>query len=186
MLKRTAIDPHIPWIRKAGQAGVQVLGHQALFHGPDFCPAQAPHWYDAAATAPGSITEEVGQLAALCSMAMAVPGFEMAQAGDHYSTAAVTDADGRYLGKYRKSHIPHTHGFCDDPISSPAISAIPPFRPGTPELGCTFATIGIPPKAPGRWGSPAPSVPVWAKLTPNVTDIAVPARAAVAVGAQGI
>ena len=51
------------------------------------------------------------ELAKKHQMAMVVPVYEREQAGVYYNTAAVIDADGSYLGKYRKNHIPHTSGF---------------------------------------------------------------------------
>ncbi len=44
-------------------------------------------------------------------MVIIIPLYEMVQPGVYYNTAAVVDADGTYLGKYRKKHIPHTNGF---------------------------------------------------------------------------
>ena len=53
----------------------------------------------------------MAQYAKKYQMAMVVPVYEREQAGVYYNTAAVFDADGTYLGKYRKNHIPHTTGF---------------------------------------------------------------------------
>ena len=57
-------------------------------------------------------------------MAMVVPVYEREMAGVYYNTAAVIDADGKYLGKYRKNHIPQTNGFWEKYF----------FKPGQPRL----------------------------------------------------
>ena len=62
-------------------------------------------------------------------MAMVVPVYEEAQTGIYYNTAAVIDADGRYLGKFRKVHIPHVVGFCEKYYFKPGDIAIRCSRP---------------------------------------------------------
>ncbi|HMA18315.1 MAG TPA: nitrilase-related carbon-nitrogen hydrolase, partial [Thermoanaerobaculia bacterium] len=110
-IKEDAIARHIPFIEEAGRKGVQILGLQEIFDGPYFCPSQDPHWYDMAEPVPGPTTERMAEYAKKYRMVMVVPVYEREQAGVYYNTAAVYDADGRYLGKYRKNHIPHTSGF---------------------------------------------------------------------------
>src|SRR5689334_4690700 len=97
----------IPWIEKAGKAGVQILGLQEIFNTPYFCPAQDPEWCDTAEAVPGPTIERMQALSKKYGMAMVVPIYEREMAGVYYNTAAVLDADGTYLGKYRKMHIPH-------------------------------------------------------------------------------
>lgn len=110
-VREAAIDVHLPLIEEAGKRGVQILGLQEIFNGPYFCPSQDPHWYDIAEEVPGPTTDRIAKLAAKHQMACVVPVYERAAAGVYYNTAAVYDADGSYLGKYRKNHIPHTSGF---------------------------------------------------------------------------
>jgi N-carbamoylputrescine amidase len=69
-------------------------------------------------------------------MAMVVPVYEREQAGVYYNTAAVYDADGTYLGKYRKNHIPHTSGFWEKYFFKPGNLGYPVFK-------TRFATIGV-------------------------------------------
>ena len=69
-------------------------------------------------------------------MAIVVPVYEREQAGVYYNTAAVYDADGTYLGKYRKNHIPHTSGFWEKYFFKPGNLGYPVFK-------TRFATIGV-------------------------------------------
>ena len=69
-------------------------------------------------------------------MAMVVPVYEREQAGVYYNTAAVIDADGTYLGKYRKNHIPHTSGFWEKYFFKPGNLGYPVFK-------TRYATIGV-------------------------------------------
>lgn len=121
-------ERHLPMIEEAGQKGVQVLCLQELFNGPYFCPAQDPHWYDFAESVPGPTTAAVAELAKKYSMVIVVPVYEREQAGVYYNTAAVIDADGRYLGKYRKQHIPHTAGFWEKYYFKPGNLGYPVFE----------------------------------------------------------
>ena len=105
------VQKHIPFIEKAGQQGVQILCLQEIFNTPYFCPGQDKAWYASAETVPGPTTELMAQYAKKYNMVIIVPLYEKEQAGVLYNTAAVIDADGKYLGKYRKNHIPHTSGF---------------------------------------------------------------------------
>src|SRR5205809_776397 len=103
-------EKHLPFIEEAGKKGVQILGLQEVFNGPYFCPSQEPKWYDLAEEVPGPTVERLSAYAAKHKMAMVIPVYEREMAGIYYNTAAVVDADGKYLGKYRKTHIPHTSG----------------------------------------------------------------------------
>src|SRR5207237_1071298 len=103
-----------------GRKGVQILGLEEIFNGPYFCPSQDPHWYDIAESVPGPTTELMAKFAKQYKMAMVVPVYEREQAGVYYNTAAVYDADGSYLGKYRKNHIPHTSGFWEKYFFKPS------------------------------------------------------------------
>ena len=118
---------HIPWIEKAGEAGVQILGLQEIFTTPYFCPAQTPEWCDTAEAVPGPTTDRMAELAKKYNMVIVVPIYEREMAGVYYNTAAVIDADGTYLGKYRKNHIPQTHGFWEKYYFKPGNMGYPVF-----------------------------------------------------------
>ncbi len=129
------LEKHLPMIHDAGKKGVQILCLQEIFNGPYFCPGQDKRWYDAAEPVPGPTVEKLAPIAAKYGMAMVVPLYEREQAGVYYNTAAILDADGSYLGKYRKTHIPQTSGFWEKYF----------FRPGNlgyPVFKTRYATIG--------------------------------------------
>ena len=126
--KQVALDKHIPLIEEAGKKGVQILGLQEIFNGPYFCPSQDQRWYEAAEPVPGPTTEVMQGLARKHQMVIVVPVYEREQAGVYYNTAAVIDADGTMLGKYRKTHIPHTNGFWEKFFFKPGNLGYPVFQ----------------------------------------------------------
>jgi beta-ureidopropionase len=129
-------EKHLPFIEEAGRKGVQILGLQEVFNGPYFCPSQEPRWYDLAEEVPGPTVERLAKLAAKHRMAMVIPVYEREMAGVYYNTAAVVDADGKYLGKYRKTHIPHTSGFWEKYFFKPGNLGYPTFE-------TRYARIGV-------------------------------------------
>ena len=126
---------HIPFIEKAGEAGVQMLCLQEIFNTPYFCPAQEPIWCDSAEEMPGPCTERMAVYAKKYNMVMVVPIYERAAPGVYYNSAAVIDADGTYLGKYRKNHIPHTAGFWEKYYFKPGNLGYPVFDTRYGKLG---------------------------------------------------
>ncbi len=136
-IQARAFEAHLPFIEEAGAKGVQALCLQEIFNGPYFCPSQAIRWYDAAESVPGPTTEVMQALAKKHSMVIVVPVYEREAAGVYYNTAAVIDADGRYLGKYRKTHIPQANpGFWEKFYFKPGNLGYPTFR-------TAYATIGV-------------------------------------------
>ena len=135
-VRQAAIDAHVPFIEEAGRKGVQILGLEEIFNGPYFCPSQDAHWYDIAESVPGPTTELMAKFAKQYKMAMVVPVYEREQAGVYYNTAAIIDADGTFLGKYRKTHIPHTSGFWEKYFFKPGNLGYPVFK-------TRYATIGV-------------------------------------------
>ncbi len=107
-IREANLAKHIDIIEDAAREGVQVLCMQEIFTGPYFCAEQTPRWYDATEHIPdGPTTRLMQELARKHEMVMVVPLYEEEGTGIYYNTAAVIDADGTYLGKYRKNHIPH-------------------------------------------------------------------------------
>ena len=135
-VRNAAIAIHEPLIEEAGKRGVQLLGLQEVFNGPYFCPAQDPHWYGLAEPVPGPTTERIAALGKKYGMVMVIPVYEREQAGVYYNTAAVYDADGTYLGKYRKNHIPQTSGFWEKYFFKPGNLGYPVFK-------TRYATVGV-------------------------------------------
>ena len=126
----------IPLIDEAGRQGVQILCLQEIFNAPYFCPSQDAAWFATAEPVPGPTTERLAEYAAKYRMAMIVPIYEKEAPGVLYNSAAVIDADGSYLGKYRKTHIPHTAGFWEKFF----------FRPGNlgyPVFDTAYAKLGV-------------------------------------------
>jgi N-carbamoylputrescine amidase len=133
---KAMLDAHVPLVEKAGQAGVQVLCFQEVFNQPYFCPSQDAKWYAAAEPIPDGPTVKLMQdLAKKHQMVIVVPIYEEAMTGVYYNAAAVIDADGTYLGKYRKTHIPHVAGFWEKFFFKPGASAYPVFRTRYCKLG---------------------------------------------------
>jgi len=110
-IQKAMLDKHMPFIESAAKQGVKILGLQEIFNGPYFCPSQDTRWYDAAEPVPGPMVETMSAIAKKHEMVMVVPVYEREMAGVFYNTAAVIDADGSYLGKHRKNHIPQVTGF---------------------------------------------------------------------------
>ncbi len=107
-IKQAMIDKHVGLIRQAAGAGAQIVCLQEIFYGPYFCAEQTTRWYDFTEPVPDGPTIRLMQdLARKHHIALIVPVYEVEQEGVYYNTAAVIDADGNYLGKYRKTHIPH-------------------------------------------------------------------------------
>lgn len=141
--KKAAIAKHERLIREAKQRGAQIVCLQELFYGPYFCTEQTPKWYAATEPIPdGSTTQLMQRLAKELGIVLVVPVYEIDAPGFYYNSAAVIDADGTYLGKYRKHHIPQ-------------VQAGPPgcgfwekyyFRPGNlgfPVFDTAFAKVGV-------------------------------------------
>ncbi len=105
--KEKAIEKHIKLVRKAAESGAQMICLQEIFYGPYFCAEQNIKWYDAAEEVPNGPTTNLFQsLARELGVVIVLPVYEREGIATYYNTAAVIDADGSYLGKYRKQHIP--------------------------------------------------------------------------------
>ena len=136
IIKEAMIEAHLPLIEKAGKQGVQVLCFQEVFTQPYFCPSQDAKWYAAAEPIPdGPTTRLMQDLAKKHRMVIVVPIYEEEMTGVYYNAAAVIDADGAYLGKYRKTHIPHVAGFWEKFFFKPGASGWPVFQTAYCKLG---------------------------------------------------
>jgi len=122
---------------EAADRGAQVMCFQELFYGPYFCQVQETEYYSYAEAIPdGPTTKRFQELAAKHEMVLVLPMYEHEKAGFLYNTAAVIDADGSYLGKYRKTHIPQVKGFWEKFY----------FRPGNlgyPVFETAVGTVGV-------------------------------------------
>ncbi len=107
-IKQAMIEKTMGYIEAAAEKGCQVVCMQELFYGPYFCAEQEIKWYDLTESVPdGPTVQLMCETAKRLGIVLVVPVYEVEQAGVFYNTAAVIDADGKYLGKYRKHHIPH-------------------------------------------------------------------------------
>ncbi|MBA2543438.1 MAG: acyltransferase [Deltaproteobacteria bacterium] len=134
-IQAAMLEKHLPIIHDAGKKGVQILCLQEIFNGPYFCPGQDKRWYDAAEAVPGPTLEKLVPIAKQYGMAMVVPLYERESAGVYYNTAAILDADGAYLGKYRKTHIPQTSGFWEKYFFRPGNLGYPVFQTRYAKIG---------------------------------------------------
>jgi beta-ureidopropionase len=137
-IKQANIDKNLAFIDQAAGQGVQIICMQEVFTTPYFCAEQEPRWYEAVEKIPDGPTVRLMQeVAKKHGMVVIVPIYEEEITGVYYNTAAVIDADGSYLGKYRKNHIPHTKpGFWEKYYFKPGNLGYPTFE-------TAFARIGV-------------------------------------------
>lgn len=106
--KQKAIEKHIALLQEAKQKGAQIVSFQEIFYGPYFCAEQTTKWYESAEEVPDGPTTRLFQdMAKELGIVLILPVYEREGIANYYNTAAVIDADGTFLGKYRKHHIPH-------------------------------------------------------------------------------
>ncbi len=133
--KESMIAAHEDYARKAAAQGAKVICFQELFYGPYFCQVQDAKFYEYAEAIPGPTTERFQKLAKELNMVMVLPMYEEEQPGVLYNAAAVVDADGTYLGKYRKHHIPHVSGFWEKFYFRPGNGGYPVFDTAVGKIG---------------------------------------------------
>ena len=136
-IKTAMIEKHVAMIRHAGAEGAQIVCLQEIFYGPYFCAEQTTRWYDFTEPVPDGPTVKLMQsLAKELKLALVVPVYEIEAAGFYYNTAAVIDREGKYLGKYRKTHIPHVApGFWEKFYFRPGNLGYPVFDLGFCKIG---------------------------------------------------
>lgn len=136
--QESMIAKHEELVRQAAQQRVQVVCFQELFHGPYFGTVQDAKYYEYAQQVPGPITERFAALAAEHQMVMVLPVYEEDIPGVLYNTAAVIDADGSYLGKYRKNHLPHLDRFWEKFYFRPGNLGWPAFDTAVGRIGVSI------------------------------------------------
>jgi len=136
-IKSAMLEKHVRMTEEAAQKGVQVLCFQEIFNGPYFCAEQDARWYGMAEKIPdGPTVRTMQEIAKKHGIALVVPIYEEELTGVYYNTAAVIDGDGKYLGKYRKHHIPHCHpGFWEKFYFKPGNLGYPVFETGVAKVG---------------------------------------------------
>ncbi len=126
----------IEGVKKAAAGGAQIVCLQELFTSLYFCDVEDYENFKLAEPIPGPTTESLQKVAVALGVVIIASLFEKRAQGLYHNTTAIIDADGAYLGKYRKMHIP------DDPAYYEKFY----FTPG--DLGykvwkTKFATIGV-------------------------------------------
>ncbi len=137
-IKQAMTDKHVALLEQAAQQGAQVVCLQELFNGPYFCAEQDARWYEMVERIPDGPTIRLMQgMARKHQMVLVAPIYEEDIPGLYYNSAAVIDADGSYLGKFRKIHIPQVNpGFWEKFY----------FRPGNlgyPVFNTRYAQVGV-------------------------------------------
>ena len=137
-INQANIDKNMQFIEEAARRDVKIICMQEVFTTPYFCAEQNTHWYGTVERIPDGPTVKLMQEAARQhGMVIIVPIYEEEITGVYYNTAAVIDADGTYLGKYRKNHIPHTApGFWEKFYFKPGNLGYPTFE-------TAFARVGV-------------------------------------------
>ena len=134
--KESMLDQHEQSTRDAAAQGAQVMCFQELFYGPYFCQVQDSQFHEYAEAVPdGPTTQRFMGLAAELGMVLVLPVSEKEQEGLFYNTAAVIDADGTYLGKYRKTHLPQINGFWEKFYFRPGNLGYPVFDTAVGRVG---------------------------------------------------
>jgi N-carbamoylputrescine amidase len=133
---RENVDKAEAMIRTAAAAGANIICLQEIFNTVYFCQTEDHAYFRFAEEIPGPTTRRLGKVAENLGVVIVAPIFERRAAGLYHNSAAVIDADGSFLGSYRKMHIP------DDPLFYEKFY----FTPG--DLGfrswkTRFATIGV-------------------------------------------
>ena len=104
------LEKAIQRVREAAAKGAQIVCLQELFRSQYFCQKEDAALFDLAEAIPGPSTDALRPVAKECGVVIVASLFERRAAGLYHNTAAVIDADGEFLGIYRKMHIP------DDPL----------------------------------------------------------------------
>ena len=151
--KESMILKHEAAAREAAAQGAQIICFQELFYGPYFCQVQDAEYYEYTEYIPdGPTTKRFQALAKELNMVMVLPMYEIEQPGVYYNTAAVVDADGTYLGKYRKQHIPQVTGFWEKFYFKPGNGGTQSLTPLLARSVCTSVMTVTSRRGGGRSG----------------------------------
>ena len=134
--KQQNLQKAIVKVREAAQKGAQIVCLQELFTSLYFCDVEDHDNFQLAEAIPGPSTDELSKVAAELGVVIIASLFEKRAQGLYHNTTAVLDADGAYLGKYRKMHIPDDPGFYEKFYFTPGDLGYKVFK-------TKFATIGV-------------------------------------------
>lgn len=122
-------------IGEAARKGAQIVCLQELFRSLYFCQSENYQNFDLAEPVPGPSTEAISKAAKRHGVAVVASLFERRTAGIYHNTTAVLDADGSYLGMYRKMHIPDDPLFYEKYYFTPGDLGFRTFRTKFAEIG---------------------------------------------------
>lgn len=122
-------------IGQAAREGANIICLQELFTSVYFCDSEAYENFRLSEPVPGPTTIKLQQLAKELQVVIIASLFEKVDAGIHFNTAAVLDADGTYLGRYRKNHIPDDPGFFEKFYFTPGDEGYKVFNTRFGQLG---------------------------------------------------
>lgn len=134
--KQQNLEKAIQKVREAAAKGAQIVCLQELFTSLYFCDEENYDNFQLAEAIPGPSTDELSKVAAELGVVIIASLFEKRTQGLYHNTTAVLDADGTYLGKYRKMHIPDDPGFYEKFYFTPGDLGYKVFK-------TKFATIGV-------------------------------------------
>jgi N-carbamoylputrescine amidase len=134
--KQQNLQKAIVKVKEAAQKGAQIVCLQELFTSLYFCDVEDHDNFQLAESIPGPSTDELSKVAAELGVVIIASLFEKRAQGLYHNTTAVLDADGAYLGKYRKMHIPDDPGFYEKFYFTPGDLGYKVFK-------TKFATIGV-------------------------------------------
>jgi N-carbamoylputrescine amidase len=133
---QSMVEKNVKYAEEAANQGTRVMCFQEIFNTPYFCQVQDDEHFSTAEKMPdGPTMQRMIKLAKDTGMVLVVPMFEREDDGFFYNTAGVIDADGTYLGKYRKTHIPHTKGFWEKYYFRPGNMGYPIFDTKVGRIG---------------------------------------------------
>ncbi len=125
----------IAGIREAARGGAAVVVLPELFRSRYFCQSEDAAQFALAEAVPGPSTETLGALARELKVVLVASLFEKRAAGLYHNTAAVLDANGGYLGKYRKMHIPDDPRYYEKYYFTPGDLGFKVFNTAPAQLG---------------------------------------------------
>lgn len=134
-IKDFLIEKHIKYLEEAHKNSVNIICFQELFNSPYFCAVQNNKFFDYSEEIPGYSTNIFLDYSKKYNMVIILPIFEKEKPGTYYNSAAVLDC-GKFLGLYRKNHIPHLNNFNEKFYFKPGNLGYPVFK-------TTFAKIAV-------------------------------------------
>jgi len=135
--KEANVEKALGYIKKASQAGSDIICLQELFSTIYFAYTQDPKYFDLAEPIPGPTIERLQAAARESKIAVVAPIFELDSEvpGIYYNSAVVIDKDGVIKGKYRKTHIPQLPGYNEKYYFKPGNLGYPVFDVGGHKVG---------------------------------------------------